>query len=439
MYYDALRKRVHEAKIARMAATVKELDITTKIAPCYLDLHQQLTTGNVETVNLPGGRGSCKSSFVSLEIVDKMMHDPDANGVVFRRVAATMRDSVYSQIAWAIAELGVMDKWRGSISPMMFTYIPTGQQIIFRGLDDPLKIKSIKPRRGIFKFVWFEELAEIPGMNTVRSVLQSVARGGEGFIVFNSFNPPQSRNHWANLYINEPAPNAVTLHTNYTMVPSAWLGERFIAEAERLKATNELAYRHEYMGEATGTGGEVFPNIKTREITDAEIDMLDYFYTGIDFGFAADPAAVIRLAYKAKTEEIFMVDEIYQRGLSNAELGEAIKAKGWARDKKGLWHLMYADNAEPKSIADLDNAGLMVHGAPKRAGSVNYGIKWLQRRNIIIDPRRTPNANREFTGYEYRKTKDGEYLADVPDKDNHLIDATRYALCEYIRDRFSQA
>lgn len=439
MYYDALRKRVHEAKIARTAAAVEGLDITTKIAPCYLNLHQQLATGGIETVNLPGGRGSCKSSFVSLEIVDRMMQDPEANGVVFRRVAATMRDSVYTQVAWAIAELGVMDKWRGSISPMMYTYIPTGQQIIFRGLDDPLKIKSIKPRRGIFKYVWFEELAEIPGVNTVRSVLQSVARGGDGFMVFNSFNPPQSRNNWANLYVDEPNPKAVKFHTNYTMVPPEWLGERFIAEAERLKATNELAYRHEYMGEATGTGGEVFPNIIAREITDAEIAQLDYIYTGVDFGFAADPAAVIRLAYKAKTGEIFMLDEIYQRGLSNAALCEAIKAKGWARDKKGLWHLIYADSAEPKSIADLDNGGLYVHGAPKKAGSVNYGIKWLQRKNIIIDPRRTPNAYKEFTGYEYRKSKDGEILADVPDKDNHLIDATRYALCEYIRDRFDQA
>lgn len=451
--YERLRQRVREAKIARRAAAVRELDITTKIAPCYLDLHRDIAEGSHETYNLPGGRGSCKSSFVSLELVHGIMNDPEANGIVFRRVAGTMRDSVYSQVAWAIAELGVVDKWRGSVSPMAYTYIPTGQQILFRGLDDPLKIKSIKPRRGVFRYVWFEELAELPGVNTVRNVLQSVARGGEGFKVFNSFNPPQSLNSWANLYVQEDNPRAITLHTDYTMVPPEWLGERFIAEAERLKAINETAYRHEYLGEATGTGGEVFTTLEIRPITDEEIATMDYFFVGVDFGFATDPAAVIRLAYDSKHEVIYLLDEIYKRGLSNTQLAEAIKDRKWDTTKPSdPWYsnlerayvynttqTIFCDAAEPKSIYDLKNLGLRVRACTKWAGSVNYGIKWLQRRRIVIDPRRTPNAHKEFTCYEYKKTKDGEYLADVVDKDNHLIDATRYALNRQIADYHKQA
>ena len=444
--YERLRQRVREAKIARHAAAIQELDIMQQIAPCYYELHQDIASGAHSTYHLSGGRGSCKSSFISLEMVHGIMQDPEANGIVFRRVAGTMRDSVYSQIAWAISTLGVLDKWRGSVSPMAFVYIPTGQQILFRGLDDPLKIKSIKPRRGVFRYVWFEELAELPGANTLRSVLQSVARGGEGFKVFTSFNPPQSLNNWCNQYVLDNDPRAIVFHSNYTMVPPEWLGERFIAEAERLKAINETAYRHEYLGEPTGTGGEVFTTLEIRPIPDEEAAQLEYVFVGVDFGFATDPAAVIRLAYDKKHEVIYLLGEIYKRGLSNTELAEAIIEKKWNTTRGEPYYSFFSggfiydnaqditcDAAEPKSIADLKSRGLHVRACSKWPGSVNYGIKWLQRRRIVIDPKRTPNAYKEFVNYEYRKTKDGEYLAEVPDKNNHTIDAVRYALDINIR------
>ena len=426
------------------------IDVTQHIAPVYMPLHEDIQARQHQYYNLPGGRGSGKSSFCALEIVNGIMQDPtgESSAIVFRRTANTMRESVFSQIAWAIDILDVGDLWRGSVSPMCWTYKPTGAQIIFRGLDDSSKLKSIKPRRGFFRFIWIEEFSELPGENFTRSVMQSVQRGGSAFTVFRSFNPPINASNWANVFIARPDPRAITLHTSYLDVPAEWLGSDFILEAERLQEINEQAYRHEYLGEATGSGGEVFPQIEVRTITDDEIKELQYIYAGVDFGFSIDPAVFIRVAYDSKHDTVYLLDEIYKKGLSNKQLAEAIKAKGY--DDTGQYQTSYfmgygevfkerqtivCDSAEPKSINDLRGEGLKVIACQKYPGSVLYGIKWLQNRRIVIDPARTPNAHREFISYEYMTTKDGEFLADVPDKDNHAIDATRYALDRLINNR----
>lgn len=438
---DALKREVRNAQNAK--SVIDAIDITKHIAPVYLPLHEDIAAGNYQYFNLPGGRGSGKSSFCALEIVDGIMRDPTAksNAIVFRRTANTMRESVYSQIAWAIDTLEVSHLWRGSVSPMYWTYKPTGAQIVFRGLDDSSKLKSIKPRRGYFRYIWLEEFSELPGENFTRNVMQSVQRGGDRYTVFRSFNPPISTSNWANVFIQRADPRATTLHTSYLDMPAEWLGDDFIIEAERLKAINERAYTHEYLGEPTGTGGEVFPQITVREITDAEAEQLQYIYAGVDFGFSVDPAVFVRVAYDNKHDTIYLLDEIYKRHLSNSDLAKEIKARGYDLTgiiKRGSYiaagmsyaeqQLIICDSAEPKSISDLVGQGLRAIACKKYAGSVLYGIKWLQNRNIVIDPARTPNAHREFTSYEYETTKDGEFLADVPDRDNHTIDAVRYAL-----------
>jgi PBSX family phage terminase large subunit len=440
MYYDRLKQRVRDYSKARQAADLPRVSVLDCVAPCYYDIHSDVVTGTHTIFHLPGGRGSGKSSFVSLEIVDGMMNDPNANAIVFRRTANTMRESVFSQIAWAIDELNVSHLWRGSVSPLAYTFIPTGQQIVFRGLDDAGKLKSIKPRHGIFKFVWFEEFSELTGANMVRSVMQSVVRGGTDFRIFNSFNPPLSVNSWANKYILIPDERAVVFRTTYKDIPPEWLGENFIEEAERLEKINPQAYRHEYMGEPTGTGGEVFPNIEARTITDDEINGLQYVYEGLDWGFSVDPFAFLRLAYDRKTETIYFIDELYKKGCSNTQIAEMIKEKGYDKALNGNNYYspfggtyieekqtIVADSAEPKSISDLCKQGLKVIPCKKYPGSVIYGIRWLQSRHIVIDPARTPNAWREFSEYEYMTTKDGEFLADVPDANNHLVDCCRYA------------
>lgn len=446
MYYDRYQRQLAQLK-GSVQPRAQPWDVLQHEAEIYHPLHDDIAAGRHRFYNLPGGRGSCKSSFVSLEIVSGIMQDETglSSAIVFRRTGSTLRESVFSQIAWAIDALGVGDLWRPTVSPLSYTYKPTGAQIVFRGLDNYSKLKSIKPKRGAFKFIWFEEFSELPGPNFVRSVLQSVMRGGDEFICFRSFNPPQSRNNWANVFIAEPDPRAVTLHTTYLDVPAEWLGPAFLEEAERLKAVNLTAYEHEYLGKATGTGGAVFENLEPREITDAEIGELQYIYAGIDFGFSIDPAVFLRVAYDRKHDTVYLLNEIYERHLSNKQLADKIKAQGFdiavpetrysviyqvtvGREKQ----LIICDSAEPKSISDLQAEGLKAIACTKYPGSVNYGIKWLQHRRIVIDPFRTPNAYREFMAYEYERTKDGELLADVPDKDNHTIDAARYALQKLI-------
>lgn len=440
-----------QSRIARLSATrtqrkaaralLGSLDIKQHIAPVYYPLHDDIQAGAHTVYNLPGGRGSCKSSFVSLEIVKGIMDDPTSNAIVFRRYAATLRDSVFSQIAWAIDIFGVNHLWRGGVSPMQYTYLPTGAQIIFRRLDDASKLKSIKPRKGTFRFVWFEEFSELPGPNFTRNVLQSVMRGqGNNFIVFRSFNPPMSRNNWANQLIQEPDERAETLLTDYTMIPPEWLGDSFIYEAERLKQVNPKAYEHEYLGHATGTGGEVFQNLEIREITQEEADAQEYIYEGVDFGFAADPLSFLRVAYDRKTETIYLLDEIYKRGMSNKATAEEIIEKGYHETKKlgyvsPFWNsgafekqTIVCDAAEPKSIQDLQNLGLRAVPCFKKPGCVRYRVQWLQHRKIVIDPARTPNAYREFSTYSYETDKDGVILSELPDRDNHCIDSLAYAL-----------
>ena len=441
MYYDRLKRRVKATRATREAMNLPQVNIIDCIAPCYLPIHDDVMNGRHSIYHLPGGRGSAKSSFVSLEIVHGIMNDPDANAIVFRKVAQTMRESVYSQCLWAIETLNVTALWRCSVSPMQMTYLPTGQTIFFRGLDDSAKLKSIRPRKGTFKYVWFEEFSELDGANMVRNVLQSVVRGGNDFRIFESFNPPLSLNNWANKYVNIPDDRALLFRTDYTMIPPEWLGEAFILEAERLQAVNERAYLHEYMGEPVGSGGEVFPNVEAREITDAEIEQMQYFYCGIDWGFSVDPFAFIRCSYDRRTQTIYLLDEIVKRGCSNSDIADMIKAKGYDKATPAEYHysvfgsevyrerqLVICDSAEPKSVADLRKQDIKAIECKKYPGSVNYGIRWLQSKHIIIDPRRTPHAFKEFTEYEYEQTRDGEFLASVPDKDNHCVDGLRYAL-----------
>lgn len=402
---DKLEQRIAALEMAekqRRDSMTTTAAVTDYIAPCYLPLHEDIKAEKHRFYNLPGGRGSCKSSFVSLEIVAGVQSDPtgQSNAIVFRRTATTMRDSVFSQIAWAIDMLGTSHLWKATVSPMVYEYRPTGAQILFRGLDDASKLKSIKPRHGVFRYVWFEEFSELPGPRFARNVLQSVVRGqGTRPQIFRSFNPPISLSNWANQFVAEPDGQALTFHTDFTMIPADWLGEAFILEAERLKAVNERAYQHEYLGIATGTGAEVFPTLELREITREEIQQMQYFFAGLDFGFASDPACFILCSYDRKHETIYLLKEIFKRGMSNRQLAEEIKPLLGSASIE-----VYCDSAEPKSIMDLRDCGLnWARACHKAPGCVEYRIKWLQHRRIVIDPTRTPNAAREFANYELQK------------------------------------
>lgn len=395
------------------------------IAPQFYNVHIDIKDHKHTHYWFKGGRGSTKSSYISLEIIVGIMKDENANAVALRKVKTTIKDSIYEQLEWAIKILGVEEYWDTKTSPMCLTYIPTGQKIIFRGADKAKKIKSIKFKQGYCKFIWYEEVDEFYGIEEIRMINQSLMRGGDNYIVFYSYNPPQSVSNWVNKEALILRKDKYIHHSSYLRVNPQWLGEQFIIEAEHLKLVKFDNYRHEYLGEVIGTGGEVFMNISVREITDIEIKEWDNNNQrrGVDFGYAVDPATYAVMTYNNKLKKLYIYNEIYKTGLSNEALANLIK-------KENVRNLpITADSAEPKSIADLNSKGLRVKGAKKGPDSVDFGIKFLQDlEEIIIDPYRCPNAVKEFTSYELERDQQGNWKANFPDKDNHIIDATRYAL-----------
>ncbi len=395
------------------------------IAPAFYPVHWDLVEGRHTYYNLYGGRGSTKSSFIGTEIVLGILSDPLANALVYRKVGNTISNSVYEQVLWSIEALGLSHLWKERKSPFSLTYTPTGQVIIFRGLDKAKKVKSIKIAHGYFKYLWFEELDEFSGDEEIRSVQQSVLRGGEKFIVFKSFNPPISKSNWANQYVLTPRKDALNHKSCYLDVPPAWLGQQFFEDAEFLRQTNPRAYEHEYMGEAIGNGGEVFDNINVREITDHEIQSFDRIYMGIDWGWYPDPFHWAKMHYDAARLTLYIFDEYRANKQSNQTTWQALQTQ------KGVTgaDLITADSAEPKSVGDYASYGAMCRPAVKGPDSVRYGIKWLQSlKSIVIDPVRCPATAKEFQNYEYDRTATGEVMSGYPDADNHSIDAVRYAM-----------
>ena len=401
-----------------------EVRLTDLIAPQFYDIHWDIIEGKHTHYKLYGGRGSTKSSFISIEIIMGMMQDPNANAACFRRVGNTLQESVFEQLMWAIEALGVSHLWKPNLSPLRITYLPTGQRIVFRGCDDPNKSKSIKLRHGYFKYIWYEERAEFEGDEDERKINQSLMRGGDKYVVFYSWNPPKSLNSWVNQDVLQVRDDTLCNHSTYLTVPREWLGEQFFIEAEELKKRKKLAYRHEYLGEAIGTGGKVFDNVILREITPEEIAIFDRIKQGLDFGFAADPLAFLRTHYNKKQHRLYIFREIYQVNMKTRVAVSEIK-KINPENK-----IITADSEEPRSIASMNEMGLRILPAKKGPGSVDYGMDFLANEidEIIIDPVTCPNAAREFSTYELERDKNGNFKGGYPDRDNHTIDACRYAL-----------
>ena len=372
----------------------------------------------------PGGRGSTKSSFVSLEVVDRIEQNENIHAVCMRQVGDTLRSSVYQQVLWAIEALGLSDEYKATVSPLEITKISTGQKIYFRGADDPGKLKSIKVPFGYIGVLWFEELDQFAGADAVRKIEQSVIRGGDEAYIFKSFNPPKSAQNWANKYIKIPKENRLVTESTYLTVPKKWLGKPFLDEAEFLKQVNPVAYENEYMGVANGTGGNVFDNVTIRGITDEEIRQFDRIYRGVDWGWFPDPYHYACMYYDSARMRLYVFDEYRCNKKSNKQTAEMLKKKGVTGND-----LIICDSAESKSVSDYKEYGLMAIAAKKPPGSVEYSMKWLQSLNeIIIDNVRCPHTAEEFLNYEYDRDKNGDVISGYPDKNNHAIDAVRYAM-----------
>ena len=406
-----------------MTSAENEIRLSELIAPSFYCVHRDIQEKGHTHYVLRGGRGSCKSSFVSIEVILGIMNDENANGAVIRKVGQYLRDSVFEQLLWAIEKLGVSHLWEAKVTTPELIFIPTGQKILFRGADKPRKLKSTKVAKGYIRYIWYEELDEFSGQDEIDTINQSLMRGGEVFCCFYSFNPPRERNNWVNAMCDDIRPDRLVHKSDYRSVPESWLGRQFIAEAEYLKERNPSRYENEYLGIATGTGAEIFPNVVVREISDEEIKGGERYCRGLDWGYGADPFVYVSMIYDKGSRRLIIYHEFYRYGAKYDEIAEAIK------NENLMNHTVIAESAEPRSNDELRARGLRIKAAKKGSGSVEFGIRWLQNLNeIVIDPVRCPNTRREFCGYSFVPDGHGGYRSEFPDKDNHSIDAVRYAL-----------
>lgn len=374
---------------------------------------------------------STKSSFISTCIPLLMEMNPRLHCVCFRKFGTNLADSVYAQFEYTINEKlrPIANHWLFKKSPLKIINTKTNQQILFRGLDDPQKVKSLKAPFGYFGLIWLEELAEFDGIEEVRNVLQSLRRGGHYFQTFCSYNPPETSANWVNYEASVPQIVDGQLYryvhrSDYRSVPRDWLGNDFFKSAELLRQTNERAYRHEYLGEVTGNGGSVFPNVEAMEMSDAMISQFDNRRFAIDFGFSLDPCAFSGSHYDKNHRTVYVFDEIYETNLTNIDLAAKLKEKA---DEIGYEYIM-CDSAEPKSIAELESFGINVLPVTKSPDSRHFSYRWLQSLNkIYVDPQRCPNTYRELSQCEYEKSKSGMFISRYPQVNDHEIDSLRYA------------
>ena len=355
-----------------------------------------------------GGRGSGKSSYLSVELILQLLKHPGCHAVVLRKIGATLRTSVYAQILWAVGELGLGGHFRFTLSPLEAEYLPTGQKILFLGMDDPGKLKSLKMPFGYIGIAWFEELDQFEE-EEVRSAEQSIFRGGAFSLSLKSFNPPADPEHWVNR--GGVKPGRFFHHSTYLELPESWLGQRFLADAAHLQRVNPVLYRHEYLGQCVGAGHRVFPNLRLEAVERRDVLTV----SGVDWGWFPDPWAFNRVGYDPESRVLYILDEATRHRCPNRETGELVKS----RIREG--ETVIADSSEEKSVADYRQLGIRCRGAKKGPGSVVYGMKWLQSLSaIVIDPEKCPDTAKEFSEYVYVK-------GDYPDRNNHHIDAVRYA------------
>lgn len=418
--YGKVKDRPTEEEGEEKILTSLPVDV---IAPDFVNAYRDIKDHKHTEYLFYGGRGSTKSSFISLIIIYLIINNPEIHGLILRQIKDTLRDSVYGQLKWAINELGLQDQFHCTTSPIEIKYLKTGQTLYFRGADDPANIKSIKPPFGYMGLLWFEELDQFHGTEAIRNIEQSALRGGDISFEFKSWNPPRTSGNWTNKYVQIPKQTQYQHKSSYLTVPPEWLGKTFIDDAEHLKNVNPDAYDHEYLGIVNGTGSQVFENVKIRKISDEEIKQFDHVLHGLDFGFYPDPAHYSLCHYDAARLTLYIYGEVRKYKSSNRNMYDALIEYGYRNEDN-----LICDSAEPKSVSDFREYGASAHGAEKGKDSVKYSMKWLASlKEIVIDNVRAPHSAEEFLDYAFEETKDGELISEYPDKNNHAIDSVRYA------------
>jgi PBSX family phage terminase large subunit len=418
--------------------TLNKLCLSAKISEQFHQVHKDIKQEKYSEYWLKGGRGSTKSSFAAIQIILGLINDKNSNALVIRKTANTLRGSVLQTLLFAIDLLEVSQYFDHIKSPAEITYLPTGQKIIMRGLDEPSKLKSIKVRQGYFKFLWFEEGEEYSGMEEIRSVKQSALRGGNKFVEFFTFNPPRNPYHWVNKELTTENEERLIHHSNYQQVSIEWLGEKFFKDAERLKKNNFEAYQHEYGGIPIGNPEEIiFSNCyEVAEFETPELNNMlnSRFFYGADWGFANDPTVLIRCFIMNDCLYIDQEAVGYHTQIDNIpKLFEEIEgSKSW---------LIYGDSSRPDTISYLSRQGFNIKAAIKKStNTIKDGIEYIKSfKKIIVNPR-CKRTILELQNYSYKVDKETkEILPLVDDKAgfDHCIDSIRYALSPYIAKKVS--
>lgn len=376
-----------------------------------------------------GSRASKKSKTTALWYIYNLMKHPAANLVVVRKVFRTLQNSCFSDLCWAIERLGVGAFWRATKSPLEITYKPTGQKILFVGLDDPLKITSLSVPRGVLCWAWIEEAYEITSEDAFNRLDESIrGRLPDGLFsqVTLTFNPWSGRHWLKKRFFDAPSPNVLAMTTDYRC--NEFLSPSDLALFEEMKK-NPKRYRVAGLGDWGVVEGLIYDNWDEQAFDMDALRKQDDITAafGLDFGFTTDPAALwCGLVDKGK-RLIYVFDELYEKGLTNQELYRAIEARGYAKEK------ITADSAEPKSIEELRRAGIArIKKSRKGADSIRHGIQQIQNFRLIVHPR-CVNTLRELSLYAWAKDRFDQYTGKPEDDNNHLMDAMRYALADVLR------
>ncbi len=399
-----------------------------KLSDIVLPAYYEFWNTRKTYVVCKGSRGSGKSKHAALWHIYHMMKYSLSNTLVVRKVERTLRDSCYSDLKWAIHQFGVDDKWRCTTSPLEMTYIPTGQKILFRGLDDGYKITSISVSQGVLNYLWLEEFYEITKEDDF-DILDESIRGilPEGYWkrITATFNPWSEKHFAKKRFFDHPDDNVLAMTTTYLDNP--YLSDTDRKLFEDMKERNPRRYRVAGLGEFGIVDGIVYENWKEEafdiEKIRKEVDCKSAF--GLDFGYTNDPTALFCGLLDLNGKRLFVFDELYKKGLSNQRIHEEVQGLGYTKER------ITADSAEPKSIDELKGLGLRIKGAKKGKDSVLNGIQWIQDLEIIIHPR-CVNFLTEISNYTWDQDKFGTKLNVPIDDFNHLMDAMRYALEEHI-------
>lgn len=419
-------------------------DFGLLIAPDFLAPHRMIAERSHADYWAMGGRGSAKSSWASFEVVNHIERNPQEHALVLMKYKVSIREAVYAQIVWAITMLGLADEYEMPDSTFRIRKKSTGQLILFRGCDNPKKIKSVKVPFGHIGIAWYEEADMFRGMAEIRTVNQSITRGGPGCVRIYTFNPPRSLRSWANVEMQKREDAGLPVfRSSYLNVPREWLGDQFIADAEELRQTDERTYNHEYLGQTVGDGTEVFDDVEFREITDEEIAAFDNPRWGQDFGWYPDPWAVTASEWRPASNTILTFKELGGNKITPDEQARQIIAAltyrdGPEPDRKPVYHHIpvLSDDADPTTIAQQRDAGVNTRAAGKgnmRAASYRF----LQSCHWVIDPKRCPHLAQEVREMQHEINRDGEVLNTIPDGNDHWVDASRYAFMAEARSRYA--